>query len=476
MELSDHFKPIPAIRPYLNLGCLLDIPTGRYHIGKNGEHILNGGLSFFTGIGGRGNMFKSVVAHFMVLRALARYWCSHANFYDTEMSLTLERLYQLALTMSEIADIDLVEAGRLLLSDSTVISANDWFAAFRKYCKDKVAGGKSNVRTLPFIDKQGKNITCLKPSLFELDSFSMFIPDVADDIYDKNEIGDAKATTVDLRSAGAKNQMMMQLPNLTGSAHSYLVTTAHVGDKHELSQYDSAPKKLTFLKGKSVFKNVPEKFTFLTNNLWYCLGIELLQNDTTKGPEYPANPEDDLKGDTDLQCLTIQNLRAKAGPTGMPFQLVISQREGVLVGLTEFNYIKTFKYGMGGHAQSYYLELVPDVAMRRTTVRSKIKESVKIQRALEITSEMCQMENLGFPQALGYTCSPKELYDDLKAKGYDWDTLLNTRGYWVFEEDKHPQPFLSTLDLLKMRKGEYHPYWMPKVKAPATTGVTAALG
>ena len=57
-------------------------------------------------------------------------------------------------------------------------------------------------------------------------------------------------------------------------------------------------------------------------------------------------------------------------------------------------------------------------------------------------------------------CTPAELYEDLKKKGYDWNILLNTRGWWTIENDKHLIPFLSTRDLLNMRAGTYHPYWL----------------
>ena len=48
MSLGNFFKPAPNLRPMLNLGCLFDIPTGRYRRGKNGEHILNAGLALLA--------------------------------------------------------------------------------------------------------------------------------------------------------------------------------------------------------------------------------------------------------------------------------------------------------------------------------------------------------------------------------------------------------------------------------------------
>ena len=51
---------------------------------------------------------------------------------------------------------------------------------------------------------------------------------------------------------------------------------------------------------------------------------------------------------------------------------------------------------------------------------------------------------------------------DIKALGYDWKELLATRSWYTFFNEKHPVPFLSTMDLLRMRAGLYHPYWMKK--------------
>ena len=63
-----------------------------------------------------------------------------------------------------------------------------------------------------------------------------------------------------------------------------------------------------------------------------------------------------------------------------------------------------------------------------------------------------------------YVCTPEELYEGVKFQGYDWEQLLLiTRGYTSFDPD-HPLLELSTLDLLRMRVGEYHPYWMEKDK------------
>lgn len=473
MSFGKRFNPAPAIRPFLNIGCLFDIPTGSYRRGPNGEHILNGGLAPITGIGGRGNTYKSTLAHFMNLRVLDRYQSSESVVNDTEESLDFDRLLHLARWMPNIGGVDLSEEGRLTLTAKTVMTGNKFFDEFRDYMKERKKEAKAFQKKSPFVDKNGEQISVFVPVIGEIDSFSQMDIEALDKLYDAHEVGESGLNVEALKSAAAKSQMMMQLPGVTGMGGGYMILTAHVGDEHQLDPYAPPAKKLAFLKGKVKFKRVPENFTFLTNNCWYCLSATVMINQTTKAPEFPRNQNDDLKGDTDLMLITLQNLRAKSGPTGLPMEIVASQRDGVHVGLTELNYLKsknnktggyTTGWGLGGHDRSYFLELYPDVNLQRTTVRGKIDSDPKLQRALEITSELCQMKNLWHHLPEDLLCTPKELYEGLKAKGYDWDLLLNTRGYWVFDDDVTDStlPFLSTMDMLKMLKDEYRPYWYPK--------------
>jgi hypothetical protein len=146
----------------------------------------------------------------------------------------------------------------------------------------------------------------------------------------------------------------------------------------------------------------------------------------------------------------------------------VSQSEGLLPTLSEFHFLKEENYGLFGNNINYALHLRPDVKISRTTVRQKIDEDYRLRRAIEITAQMRQMENLWRGIDPELHCDPETLYKDIEALGYDWDKLLDTRGYWVFEEDeKGEKPYLSTMDLLLCRKGEYHPYWYgdkPKAK------------
>lgn len=459
MEFLESLKPSPAIRPQYNIGCLMDIPSGRYHMGKYGDQILNGGLAHITGICGRGNTFKTVILLFMFIRVLDRIKQSKGFAYDTEMTLVIDRLRELAVhCLHSLLDFDFENNDRFRFTDKTVYNGTEIFEWIKttlgKREKDKM--GKT-----PFLDRNGELLEALMPFLIAIDSLSQFSAANVLKIQDDGGIGESNRNVEALRDANAKTQLLMELPTLTARNGLYVLMTAHMGDDLALDPYAPPQKKLAFLKNKLKFKNVPEKFTFLVNNCWHAFNSEVLLNQATKAPEFPRNSDDDLRNDTDLQMVRIMNLRSKSGPTGLPFELIISQSDGVHVGLTEFNYIRSFgRFGLGGHDRSYFLDLCPDITLTRTTIRGKIDESPKLQRALEITSELCQITNLWHDVPKEKLCTPKQLYDDLIAKGYDWDELLATRGWWTFDDYNEPIKRLTTMDLLNMRLGEYKPYWM----------------
>lgn len=462
MSLLNAIKAAPPLRPLYNLGSLLDMSTGYYVVGKNGESILCGGLSHVTGVTGPGNAFKSVLGHFHIIRIMDRYLPAAATVYDTEGTVTINRFKQLALGSA----IDLVNRGSLedptkfVITDVSVYDGTAYFAAIKAMVADRVAGKDKNLMLTPFIDpRTGKQIEVYPPVINEIDSFSLFQTATVNAMQEENDIGESGRNMEAMRDGHGKTQMLMELPALAAKASAHFILTAHLGDAHALNPREIPRKKLAFLRPNVKIKNVTEKFTFLTNNLWYCMGTSPLMGDD-KLPIFPRNPDDDMKGDTDLVSITLMNLRPKNGPAGMPFQLVASQRDGILPSLSEYLYLKENNYfGIEGNNRTFRLALFPGLSMTRHKIRSAIDAEPRLRRALEITSELCQYYNFNPDLNPEMVCTPTQLYEDIKNKGYDWDRLLDTRGYWTFDHYDNPVPFLSTLDLLNMRIGMYHPWW-----------------
>lgn len=79
---------------------------------------------------------------------------------------------------------------------------------------------------------------------------------------------------------------------------------------------------------------------------------------------------------------------------------------------------------------------------------------------MNITAELCQIHEYWYHMTEDLL-SPTELFEGVQKAGFDWDFLLeHTRGYWVLEEDPRPLGlFLSTMDLIRIARGLYVPYW-----------------
>lgn len=460
-------EPAPNVKIMINLGACLDVPTGTYEKGVHGEHILNGGLAALTGVVGIGNNFKSTVTNFMAYTAISRVIrYSKGETYDTEINIheSHHMSYKVYKEIIEQFGVDLITQGRWVITDKTRYTGDEYFDRYKEFMKEKKKSFKDYEATTPFKDRDGKNLKALLPTFSIIDSMSEFVTSDVMDMQDANSLGESGANTVSMRQGLQKNRFLMEIPGLANGSFDFLLMTAHIGSEFNMDPRNPAPKKLQHLKGGVKIKGVPEKFTFVMNNCWHCYNAAPLINQGTKGPEFPRDPNDDLPGDTDLNVVTVRQLRSKSGPSGMAIQMLVSQKEGVLPSLTEFYNIKeNGRYGLDGNDRNYNLFLLPEVKLSRTTVRGKIDSNPQLRRALNITSEMCQMNDLWHHLRPGLLCTPKELYEDIAKIGYDWETLLNTRGYWVIKEEEEGRPpFLSTMDLLMMRIGEYVPYWLSK--------------
>jgi hypothetical protein len=461
LDLFECVPDIPSVRPEYNIGGGFDIVGGEYHIGDNNQTILNGGLSITQSIAAAPNAFKTAVAIFMNLSVSARYAPFKFSIYETEGALTNRRVDNMITRFPNLQTSDTKNAKYQITCSADDILGDVYFQRIKQFGKDK-AKDKQNYMTTPFIDfKTDKYIKVVYPTGCLIDSFSNFeISSVYDNIIDKNNIGDSGSNVYAMKSAGAKKQMLMQLPNLATSCGLFFTFTAHLGSTIVMSEYAPRPPKLALTKANTKVKDVTEAFSFNMNKGYEIQDIGFLKA-SDKSVLYPLTDRDRDPKCTDLLYAEMTVTRNKRGSSGGIIGLVISQREGILPHLSSFHNIKLWKYGIGGNDQNYFLHLLPEVKLSRTTVRQKIDENYTLRRALEITQEMLQMTQFWNPLTDDLMCTPEQLYTDLKAVGLDWEVLLNTRGYWVFKEHEKDEqyPELSTMDLLRLRKKLYSIYW-----------------
>lgn len=453
------------VKPMINVGSLLDIPTGRFLTGEHGESILNGGLGYLTGVTGIGNQFKSTFMHYMMLKAHARMGpSSYASTYDTEINIQEWHLEDLFKYIEEFKGRNILDEGLWEIADKIGQLGAAWFDAIKDYMNEKIKAGKKLHVQTPFVGRDGKPITIPAPSFLEIDSLSEFVTEDVVTMQDDTKLGDSKASTQYMRQGLQKNRLLMEFPAMAGASSTYALMTAHLGDEFNMDPHAPPKKKLQYLQQGSKLKGVPEKFTFMMNNCWWCYSATPLRNKSTKAPEYPRSPKDDLSGDTDLCEVTVRQLRNKSGPSGMAITQIISQSEGVLPSLTEFHFLKeNGRFGLQGDMQNYVHAMCPEIKLSRSVVRAKIDKHPELRRALNLSAEMLQMYMLWRKLPVEYITTPKELREDLIAMGYDFDELLKiTRGWWAPKGCHEDKKFLSTMDFLRMRTGEYVPFWMSK--------------
>jgi hypothetical protein len=469
--MTDFQQPVmdqaPAIRPMVNLGATLDIISGKYLFGRHGESILIGGAPPTVGVVGMPNAFKSAFIRFMSLTILARIKEASGATYDSESTVMEDRYRDLAAYVEGLEGQDIFDLGRWFITNSDMLPGEKWFDKLCDFLKARIENRKKGEKLLktPFMDRDKvSNFKMLPPYIQELDSISEWSTTANQRMVDENEIGEG-GQTLFMQQGLHKTRLMQELPRLAAAGHAFVFITAHLGKEIPMDPRSPPAKTLQYLKQGIKIKGAPPKFEYLTHLSWLANSAPPLVT-KEKTPLYPRDSEDNMEGDTDLVCVTMTILSNKTGPSGLTTQVIYSQQEGLLPSLTEFHYIKEWdKFGIQGNDRNYQLELLPDVNLSRTTVRGKIDADPKLRRALNISAELCQMHNHW--HHLGeLLCTPKELYEDLRKLGYDWDVLLNTRGWWTTDDD-HPLPFLSTMDLLRMRKGLYHPYWMEPLKKAA---------
>lgn len=466
----------PEYRPLYNTGTFMDIFTGCYVKTSRGNHLLNGGIGYVFSVVGPGNCFKTDEILFPVFLVLAYNKRARCIIYDTENSLTTERIYRIAarcgMTIEQLGlngDDPLVR----LIQAADIIGDN-FVELIRNMREMKIAARKAIEVKMPFRDTHGAHYKVMPPTFVPFDSLSAFTTStIQADTVESNKIGESGANTQFMRDGAAKTQLILNFLNLTVSADIFVPMTAHVGGTIEMGMYAPKPAKLTFQSNGKKMKGVPEKFSFINNYLMEITSSSLCVGDD-KAPKFPLSAVDKIKGNDLLEVTGIAT-RNKSGPSGVISTCIFSQSAGMCYELQIINYLREVGkkmgrdgagFGLRGNLQTYELVFLPGVKMGRTTVRAAIEGVRERFQPLVLTQHLLQVKQAwrGYEE---WFLEPEEIYEKIIALGYDWDKLMNTRFYWVYEEEMDrvgELPELSARDLCEIAHGRYHPYFLAEDK------------
>ncbi len=464
------------VKPLINIGCLMDIPTGNLVKGRKGETIVNGGLGTFDGIAGPPNNFKSRILRYMLITAGDRISATvpaPIHIYDTEDSLlhNPEGLLK-ELQKTEWLGEESIESGQFTLVSKSEMLADEWAKELYSMVDDKIKDKSSIVEYSSFTEsiKSDKPLKYFIPSFIAIDSLTKLEPS---NTVQELEKGNLDNNTLEMRKNLYKSKLVGDLPRLANKAGLYIAVTAHMAKEINIPSgpgMNMPTKSIQYLKAGDKVKGVTLDTLYLTTHFWIAHMSKLLKNKNTGEPEFP-NKENDL--DTDLHLVQLTLLRSKSGQSGITLEIIVSQTEGVLPDLTQFYYIKQRDFGLEGSPRSYWLTWLPDIKLQRTTVRKKLQEDEKLRRVVEIMSDLLQLYTFkpdlrgvlfdDLLQGRDFKELPKIMLEKMKEKNIDLDTVLNTRNWWTIDNysDKL-KPYLSTVDLLNWLSDKYVPFWYKK--------------
>lgn len=470
--MQPSFKKAPIVRPGFQTSPHLDTPYGWFITGKYGDSILTGNVTAMNAAVGPPNSYKTTFIEWQNMSAMDKVLAGKIDTttveYDTEQNKSILRISKLSKAFPRLRNLNLVDGDTWVITDkSTYQGGEKFYRLLRDWLYSRIKEKDNLVVKTPF----NFNLEFLSPVFSIFDSLTDFQTTDAVDMMDDADVGDKENNMLGMNQGKAKMQMLGELNAIAPAAGMYVSFTAHV-DKAPNVQAGpvSLPpdRKLAFLPSGQVIKGVGSKFFYYMISCWYCAkSTPFLDKD--KKFYYPISEDNDpvVEGQDDGVDLVIVNLvqlRSKSGKSGLKKEIIISQSEGVKPELSAFHELKTNGFGIGGSDRSYYMEFLPDLKLRRTTVRSAIENNPLLRQAICLTSMLLNMYKHHSDLTPDLIVSPAQLKTDLEQMGYNWVDLLNTRSWWTINDYEFEIPRLTAKDLLLMRVGRYHPYWMDENK------------
>jgi hypothetical protein len=465
-DVIDIYRPqvetIPTIKPMFNVGGRFDLITGKWVTMKDGSSVINGGLSQYFAVSGPANSYKSTVLQFFKAQAmdkLCHLAVPSALTYDTENTYDYSHLSEIISSTDELKHTNvitdslwMVVSKNLQMLDEFWKTLTDWMA--------ELAKGRRKLLSTPMYDVRKRDDFKMPfPPFVSIDSVSEAESTNVEKKNKKLSIGDKKARMYFMDTGFDKARVLTMLGPMAMRAGAFIQLTSHLGDKNAISG-DIPTKELTDMPVGKILKGVPDKFRYLLINIFLTKTAVVSKTDanTIRFPITRAS-KSDKPGD--LQTVVTTLVRSKSSISGGVVKAYVSQTYGLQPTLTELMALKEECNGFGiiGNNTTYAMAIYPEVKMMRTTLRELIASDPKLRRAICITSEMEQTFSRYLFTDAEQVCTPEQLYNDLIEMGYDWDKILQSRGWWTLEDDKHPIPRLTTMDLLNIRIGKYKAPW-----------------
>ena len=437
-----------AFQPYLNTGTLFDVHTGCFVPGTHGGMVLNGGLAPTNSFMGRQQMFKSTEMLSYMLRVLGFYDRSELLTYDTETSLKKDRIVRFTpyCTADALSD-------RIVLKTIVDMTAEEFFEKVKEIVHEKLTHKDDYLVESPLIDPYtNKPMMIIIPTLVVYDSWSAMVTGAMQTTFDNTEIDSPDANTIFMKDGRGKKMIMMQIPTLASKGGLCFGFSAHLGDKIEMNSRMQSPKSLPSMRSTDKPKGVGSDFNFLISNAIDIRKVEALQ-ESDKTSLYP------IEGGSGAELYEATSIlvRSKNNMSGTQLPMVISQVDGIMGDLSNYNYLRKHNeyFGLIGNKVTHKPAMT-DTTVGRTTIRKRL-EDPKVARAIELLAQQKYIQNnwVSTKAEVDFGMKPELLAEKLLASDKPGvSDILQSRGYWTYDK-KNLQPYMSLYDVLAIAQGIY---------------------
>lgn len=439
--LLDSIRTTVPFSPYINTGTMLDLYTGKYRQAVDKTWCLDGGLSQCLGISGRSQTYKSGLAGSFLARAMCVHPQAEAFVFESEGNVAGPERYD------DFVPMETPVSPRIAFMTHTTGNLTDFYDKFYTICEEKEKHKKDYIVESPFIDpKTDKPLKIWIPTFLLIDSYSRARSDKGDKQYEDNSIDESGMNTLWLSEGNIKTRIMNDLPGRAAKVGVYAILTAHVGNKQDLDPYNKTPKQLQYMRNTDKMKNVGSNFEFLTTTLLQTIKAEVLQT-KEKTCEYPAS----FSTDVEVNQVTTMMVRCKNNASGIQFPFVVSQYQGILDAVTNFNFLRDRKYwglNIEGNKQNFSTPLYPEGSFNRKNIRERSESDYKTTRGLELIAQLCFVQQLWSTWRLpDYVRMPPEKMGELLNSDKAFaDRVLTSTGVW--STSKQDRERLTLMDVL----------------------------
>lgn len=415
-----------------------DTMVGELRQGVDGKFYVNGGLGpGLMGIMARPNMYKSTFAGSILTRIAAIYQQNLALF-DSEGSVSkgTDRIYRTAGNHAS----ELTPEQVMMFNAETEYDLAAVLMKMKEIGEVKKTHRKEFTLTTPFLDQTtGKAQQVWAPTLIFLDSLTDMHGGEEEELLEgKQGINDSKVKTVYMKDANAKTIFIRKALRYATEYGFIIVASAHYRKILNMDSYGPTPKQLQFMQQDYGPKGVGSEFMFRTSPQFFVKNCKCLQDDA-KECWYKLNGS---TPNTDINEILGEIQRCKGAASGTVHPYIVSQSDGLLSDLTDYNYLKSMKFGLSGNNVTCQCVFKPDVNLTRNSVRGICHNDKTEVRALQLMAQLCYVQknwnNNAIKNTFGFDLhvEPEKLMEWMTSdkNKYTIDRVLASRGYWLPKE------------------------------------------